>query len=343
MRRRYYTLAGDCFDRDTLTNDEVETIDAITKADEEAGSDATYLNRARKLVRENLSTLGELNRALSGPVGSIYRDLWYRRQMKSSGRDSPDSKRLLAAIQAHPARLIHDAFLDSGLSETDFARQLGIPRFAMSKLVSLFSSHGPGTSDNCQPEEPVSVTTLAAALARLGAGFRFRYLDNASAVGTQNSLAVPMTSREGFLLRALINGVSDIQKNGEPFPLVSDLFNLFPTADIQFIDSVVKSLLRALRRGPWTTEKYGHFEISALLPLRQPQDEHGKLLFNRWKDTDWAGEAVVTGLKQSPDTDAPSHPPRRNFGFNNYHAERQTVEKSSPDANSVRPFTARAR
>jgi hypothetical protein len=318
MKRRYYTLAGDRFDIDTLTTDEVATIvdletDAQRKPDGGVASDEEYLNRARKLIREKFPTFGASNRALSGAVGSVFRDLWYRRQLsRVDDKGSPEAKRLLRNIRAHPARVIHDVFLDSDISQADFARQIGVSPSVMSRLVSLFSA------TNAEPEEPLSTTTLVAVLSRLGVAARSLYIDEPTSVRSPEGIAAPLTFRERLLLTAVVEGIREIKDDDSAENLVDQLTLLFNAVTVQFIDSIVKSVLRVLGRGEWASEECAHLEISKVLAsteseklLTSTKNSRSERLARQWKEEKWAGVAVAGTLTTTADTTGPSSSPVR--------------------------------
>lgn len=302
--RRYYTLWGQRFDLESLSPDECSTIDQILEVDRAAHSDDDSLASARRVIRENYPTFAASGRVLSGAVGAIYRDLWYRRQIKRAEAENraDEVARILKNIRAHPARIIHDAFLDIGISQAEFARRFGLSRSVLSKLTQCFKPR----KEDAEPSEPVFATsTIIETVARLAIGTHGVYFDQPSPRSEEpKEIAAPPTLRERLLLRTIISGVRELrgEKPADAAQsLARELAHIFNDVNIHFLDALVKTVVAAARN----VADFDDFRIEALITTDCserlfPKDTHrSKCLLSKWMETEWAGRKVVDVLDRS--------------------------------------------
>jgi hypothetical protein len=310
---RYFTLWGQRFDLENLSPEDFSTIDKIREADKKP-SDEEFLTFARRLIRESSQTYTASARVLSGPVGAIYRDLWYRRQIGQAKKFSrPEAERILRNVRTHPGRIVHDAFLDIGESQVEFARQVGVSTAVISKLFQCFR---PRTE--AEAEKAFSTSTVIEILNRLGITPHGVYFDQPFPGGSDpEELALAPTLRERLLLITVIEGVHRIRTTSKPFAdvdkLTRRLARLFNTVDVHFLDALVRSVIDAAR----DVGDSSGLDVAKLLSVGQGErlfsadTQRSQLLFDRWRASAWAGQQVAAlleefaGSAETPREDAP--------------------------------------
>lgn len=289
--RRYVTLPGEEIFLDNVGLYDISNIIKIYQLDSEIDTDDEYLNQACDYLRNNYTTYTSSIRCLNGPLGAIFRDRWYRRQINKASGSKKQS--LIESIRYNPLRIMNDYFLDYRGRIHELSRLLNYDISTIKRILNLFRSEEFFIPETSNPKIS-EMELLKLFLTKTEVSFR-----GFSPIVTSRHFASNITLREYFLISTIVESTRFKQTRSELLRLMTRLLSLFDWG-AQYGDSLVKIILNI-----------SHLQLKDLFKASSDLNKE-ELLFSEpnwgasrierdvelWSNVDWGLKKIESDLSE---------------------------------------------